>query len=111
LPLAPRVAAVHDFRMSIEAFKKTLAGDGPPELSHALRALWWDAKGDWNKAHACAQADEESPAGTWVHAYLHRKEGDLSNAGHWYRRAGRPVATTSLEAEWAAIAAALLAET
>jgi hypothetical protein len=96
--------------MSIEDFKKTLAADEPPELSHALRALWWDAKGDWNKAHTCAQQDEESPAGVWVHAYLHRKEGDLSNAGYWYRRASRPVATTSFEAEWATIAVALLSE-
>ena len=97
--------------MNIESFKETLAKDQPPELSHALRALWWDAKGDWDKAHASAQQDEQSPEGTWVHAYLHRKEGDLSNAGHWYRRAGRPVATTSLEAEWATIASALLTET
>jgi hypothetical protein len=98
-------------KMNIDAFKKTLARDEPPELSHALRALWWDAKGDWHKAHGCAQQDEESPAGTWVHAYLHRKEGDLSNAGHWYRRANRPLATTSLDVEWATIAQALLAET
>lgn len=110
MPLASRVAPVQNCLMSIETFKQTLAKEEPPELSHALRALWWDAKGDWSKAHACAQQDEESPAGTWVHAYLHRKEGDLSNAGHWYRRAGRPVATTSLEAEWVAIAGALLAE-
>jgi hypothetical protein len=97
--------------MDIDAFKGTLSKDQPPEVGHALRALWWDAKGDWHKAHACAQQDEESPAGTWVHAYLHRKEGDLSNAGGWYRRAGRPVATTSLEVEWATIARALLADT
>jgi len=97
--------------MNIDAFRETLVQDDPPELSHALRALWWDAKGDWNKAHACAQQDEESPAGTWVHAYLHRKEGDLSNAGYWYRRAARPAATVSLEAEWATIAEALLEQT
>jgi len=97
--------------MNIENFKETLGKDEPPQLSHALRALWWDAKGDWNKAHVCAQQDEQSLQGTWVHAYLHRKEGDLSNAGHWYRRAGRPVATTSLEEEWVTIARALLAET
>lgn len=96
--------------MNIGAFRETLAKDEPPELSPALRALWWDAKGDWNKAHACAQQDEESSAGTWVHAYLHRKEGDLSNAGYWYRRAGRPVATESLEAEWSTIAGALLGQ-
>jgi len=96
--------------MDIDSFRKTVAKNEPPQLGPALRALWWDAKGDWNKAHACAQEDEESSAGTWVHAYLHRKEGDLSNAGHWYRRAGRPVATTSLEAEWVAIAETLLAQ-
>jgi hypothetical protein len=96
--------------MNIDTFKQTLAKAEPPELSHALCALWWDAKGDWDKAHACAQQDEVSPAGVWVHAYLHRKEGDLSNAGYWYGRAGRPVATASLEAEWATIAGSLLAE-
>jgi hypothetical protein len=96
--------------MRVDTFKGTLSRDEPPEMSHALRALWWDAKGDWDKAHACAQQDEESPEGTWVHAYLHRKEGDLSNAAYWYRRAGRPVATMSLEAEWATIADALLSE-
>jgi hypothetical protein len=111
LPLASRVEPVQNSIMNIEDFRQTLAKNEPPELSHALLALWWDAKGDWNKAHASAQQDEQSPAGTWVHAYLHRKEGDLSNAGHWYRRAGRPVATTSLEAEWSTIADALLAET
>ncbi len=73
--------------MNIESFKETLAKDEPPELSHALRALWWDAKGDWDKAHASAQQDEQSPEGTWVHAYLHRKEGDLSNPRS--RRNGR----------------------
>ena len=96
--------------MDIDAFRETLSTDEPPELSHALRALWWDAKGDWHKAHSSAQQDE-GVAGAWVHAYLHRKEGDLSNAGHWYRRAERPVSATSLEGEWMAIARALLAET
>ena len=97
--------------MKLDAFKATLTRDEPPELSHALRALWWDAQGDWHKAHGCAQQDEKTAAGPWVHAYLHRKEGDLTNAGHWYRRADRPVATTSLEVEWATIARALLAGT
>src|SRR5262245_7587114 len=97
--------------MNLDAFRATIARDKPPELSPALRALWWDAKGDWHKAHGCAQQDEHGAAGAWVHGYLHRKEGDLTNAGHWYRRADRPVATTSLEAEWATIAGALLAET
>jgi hypothetical protein len=110
MPLALRAERVQNCCMNVEAFKLSLTKDEPPELSHALRALWWDAKGDWDKAHKCAQQDEESAAGVWVHAYLHRKEGDLSNAGYWYGRAGRPVATTPLETEWATIAGALLAE-
>ena len=65
------------------------------------------AKGDWDRAHQCAQADDGA-AGAWVHAYLHRKEGDLANAGYWYREAGRPTARGSLEDEWTAITSALL---
>src|SRR5229473_1369553 len=81
----------------------------PPALGMALQALWWDAKGDWQKAHECAQAQDDA-AGAWVHAYLHRKEGDLANAGYWYRRAGRALATTLLEQEWLAITQSLLGE-
>lgn len=83
-------------------------GDAAPPagLSAPLAALWWDARGDWDKAHACVQ-DENGPDAAWVHAYLHRKEGDLGNAGYWYRRAGRPVAQGPLGAEWEAIARAL----
>ena len=81
-----------------------------PEAAPPLvRALWHDATGDWDRAHAVAQ-DVETADGAWVHAYLHRKEGDLGNAGYWYRRAGKPPATGSLEAEWRQIAAALLGE-
>ena len=65
----------------------------------ALLALWWDAKGDWVKAHEIAQ-DMESVDGAWVHAYLHRKEGDVGNAAYWYRRAGRRVAAGDLRLEW-----------
>ena len=71
----------------------------PASLSHALHALWLDAKGDWDGAHDAAQADEGG-AGDWVHAYLHRKEGDAGNAAYWYRRARKPVCRTSLEEEW-----------
>ncbi|MBV9523478.1 MAG: hypothetical protein JO010_11825, partial [Alphaproteobacteria bacterium] len=85
--------------------------ENPPEtLSHALRALWWDAKGNWPKAHENAQAQDDA-IGAWVHAYLHRKEGDLANAGYWYRRAGKTPETGPLEAEWEAITVALLALT
>lgn len=94
--------------MNLQGFKTSVAEDEPPgELAPALKALWWDAKGDWHKAHECAQAKDDK-SGAWVHAYLHRKEGDLSNAGYWYKRAGKPVASESLDAEWEAIARALL---
>jgi hypothetical protein len=75
----------------------------PPDLSAPLAALWWAAKGDWDQAHRIVQ-DESSREAAWVHAYLHRVEGDLGNAGYWYRQAGQPVATDSLEAEWQRIA-------
>jgi hypothetical protein len=78
----------------------------PPDAPPLLRALWFDATGDWARAHAVAQ-DEHTSEGSWVHAYLHRKEGDLDNAGYWYRRAGRKAASGPLEAEWREIAAAL----
>ena len=75
--------------MDLEAFRESLARDQPPAgLDFALAGLWWDAKGDWTKAHESAQQDE-GPRGAWVHAYLHRKEGDASNAAYWYRRADR----------------------
>jgi len=94
----------------LAAFEASLAGDAPPEgLDGPLRALWWDAKGDWAKAHAAAQEDGGEAAHDWVHAYLHRREPDPANAAYWYRRAGRPVAQGDLAAEWRAIAAALLA--
>lgn len=77
-------------------------------LSGPLLALWWDAHGDWAKAHEAAQ-EIESADGAWVHAYLHRKEGDVGNAAYWYRRAGRPVAKGDLRAEWEAIVGQMLA--
>jgi len=79
----------------------------PAGMSLALLGLWWDAKGDWNRAHAAAQQDE-GPAGCWVHAYLHRKEGDDGNAGYWYRRAGRSPSRETLDDEWRSIVEALL---
>jgi hypothetical protein len=94
--------------MTLEQFRQSLINDEPPaNLGFALAGLWWDAKGDWPRAHESAQQDE-SPAGSWVHAYLHRKEGDSSNAAYWYRRAGKPVSQTPLEQEWLQIAESLL---
>jgi len=72
--------------------------------------LWWDAKGDWTRAHESAQQDEGS-AGAWVHAYLHRKEGDASNARYWYDRAGKRPSNLQIDAEWEEIADALLKST
>jgi hypothetical protein len=92
------------------SFEEFMAAATPPaDVSPALRALWHDAHGDWDKAHACSQEDE-GPAGPWVHAYLHRKEGDLANARYWYTRAGRtpPAKGLSLDAERDAIARELL---
>ena len=88
--------------------KASLANAGPDAaLSPPLAALWWAAKGNWDAAHKIVM-DEETKDAAWVHAYLHRVEGDLGNAGYWYRRAGQPVATDSLQAEWERIAATLL---
>ena len=72
-----------------------------------LLALWWDAKGDWEKAHEIAQ-DVGGPDGAWVHAYLHRKQGDVGNAGYWYRQAGRGVATGDSRPEWEEIVREML---
>jgi hypothetical protein len=80
----------------------------PPDLPPTAQALWWAAKGDWDKAHKIVQ-DDASREAAWVHAYLHRVEGDLPNARYWYRIADKPVATGALEYEWKAIATELLA--
>ena len=96
--------------MKFSEFERSLEAAQPPaSLRLALQALWWDAKGNWDKAHECAQADEGNSSCDWVHAYLHRKEGDASNAGYWYRRAGKPVPNVTLPEEWRAIVQALIA--
>jgi hypothetical protein len=97
-----------NLRMPVTDFKSSLAGMAPPAgLARSLTALWWAGKGDWNKGHQIVQ-DESGWDAAWVHAYLHRVEGDLGNAGYWYRRARKPVATNPLETEWEEIASALL---
>ncbi len=86
--------------MTPQEFRNSLKDTEPPaSLSPLLLAVWWDAKGDWRRAHEIAQ-DEDSRDAAWVHAYLHRKEGDLSNAAYWYGQAGKPSAKTALEVEW-----------
>lgn len=91
------------------AFKRSLSQSAPPKpLAPALQALWWVKKGDWHRAHRIVM-DETSPEAAWVHAHLHRVEGDEANARYWYRQARRRPARGALDAEWQAIAASLVA--
>lgn len=97
--------------MDVPSFTDSLTKPEPPEgLSLALQSLWWDAKGDWDKAHEYAQ-ERDDRNGARVHAYLHRKEGDLSNAGYWYRRAGTSPYAGSLAEEWETLVRSLLRPT
>jgi hypothetical protein len=91
--------------MTIAEFEAAEAG----QLDGLLLALWWDSKGDWKKAHEIAQ-DVAGAKGAWVHAYLHRKEGDAGNAAYWYRVAGRVAAGGSFRSEWEGIVQELLDE-
>lgn len=94
--------------MNFEEFKTSLKQEAPPAaISASLAALWYAGKGDWEQAHNIAQ-DIPTPDGSWVHAYLHRQEGDGSNANYWYNRAGRSNPGTALEKEWEEVVAALL---
>jgi len=94
--------------MNVEQFKATLKGDAPPPgISGYLAAMWQDGKGDWEKAHNIAQEIDDRD-GAWIHAYLHRKEGDPGNAQYWYRQAGRSMPACSLAQEWDEIVTAFL---
>ena len=94
--------------MTLDELRASLSlATPPPGCSAAVIALWHDAKGDWDAAHRVAQ-DISGAGGAWIHAYLHRKEGDAGNAAYWYRQAGQPFALGSLDEEWARIAEALL---
>ena len=89
-------------------FISSLADDAPPSaISVYLQALWYDGKGDWEKAHTIVQDIDDKKA-AWVHAYLHRKEGDNGNARYWYSRAGKAFPSVSLQQEWGMIVAALI---
>jgi hypothetical protein len=94
--------------MTLDQLRASLHQPGPPaNLPRLLPALWWEAQGDWNQAHEIAQA-EQTPDAAWVHAFLHRKEGDTSNAAYWYRQAGQPHCKLPLDNEWDQIASAPL---
>ena len=93
--------------MTFELFQDSLKLDSPPIVSDELKALWHDAKGDWDKAHELVQDVKDKDA-SWIHAYLHRKEGDRSNAVYWYNRAGKKESVGSLEKEWEEIVSALI---
>lgn len=96
--------------MTLETFKESLLNQSiPPSLSKYLQALWYDAKGDWDKAHQIIQ-DIDDKTAAWIHAYLHRKEGDIGNADYWYRQAGRKRLAVSLEQEWESIVKELIAD-
>jgi len=94
---------------TLAEFSQTLSSSSPPaDLPATLVALWNDRKGNWDAAHGIAQ-DIDDEDGAWIHAYLHRKQGDLGNAAYWYSRAGKPVSELSLEEEWEEIVGDLLA--
>lgn len=94
--------------MEFENFISSLSDSQPPVMVSAyLQSLWYDARGDWDKAHDIVQDIHDSKA-AHIHAYLHRKEGDESNAGYWYNRAGKPYPRVSLQEEWEALVKALL---
>jgi hypothetical protein len=94
--------------MKLSTFRESLtSGEPPAGLTTALQALWYAGKDQWDEAHTLVQNSADND-GAWVHAYLHRVEGDLSNAGYWYARAGKPASSGALEDEWTQIATALL---
>ena len=94
--------------MQLAEFEPSLKNAAPPAgLSPALEALWHEKRGNWERAHDIAQDDPGRDA-AWVHAYLHRREGDLPNAAYWYRQAAQPVERGDLDEEWRAIVGALL---
>jgi len=95
--------------MTLAKFKDTLSQKIAPSVPDHLIALWYDAKGDWQKAHTIIQEIENKTA-AWIHAYLHRKEGDIWNADYWYTRAGKKRPLAALEEEWESIVKELIDE-
>ena len=96
--------------MTFAEFEQSLKTKAPPRgLAPAVAALWWAKQGDWDQAHTIVM-NEDGRDAAWVHAYLHRVEGDAGNAAYWYRQAKKPAASGAVDAEWQAIAMALLGD-
>lgn len=96
--------------MTLQTFKDSIKDPEPPlGLNPVLEALWWDARLEWDRAHRIVQVIESKQA-AWVHAYLHRKEGDPGNASYWYSRAGKKMPQSSINKEWDEISAVLLSQ-
>ncbi len=94
--------------MNFESFQSSLSANAPAaSMNVYLQSLWYDGRSDWERAHTIIQDIEDTTA-AWIHAYLHRKEGDAGNAKYWYNKAGNPVPDCSLEKEWEMIVKALL---
>jgi hypothetical protein len=94
--------------MELNSFKESLSGENPPQsMSVHLKALWYERKGEWDKAHQLIQDINDRDA-AWIHAFLHRSEGDISNSDYWYRRAGKKRPAVALEKEWEEIVTELL---
>ncbi|HLG39232.1 MAG TPA: hypothetical protein VI461_06165 [Chitinophagaceae bacterium] len=94
--------------MNFEEFRQTLSLSQPPAgISKHLLSLWHDAKGDWEKSHIIIQEINDTAA-AWIHAYLHRKEGDIGNAEYWYHRSGKKKPSITLQEEWDVIVRELL---
>lgn len=96
------------YKLKFEDFEQSIKEAMPAaNISVYLQAMWYDANDNWDKAHALVDSLDDADA-CWVHAYLHRKEGDAGNAGYWYRRAGKSMPAVSLQQEWEMIVKALL---
>jgi hypothetical protein len=96
--------------VTLAEFRASLNNSTPPQVSTLLIALWHDGRGEWDKAHDLTQ-DVNTTDGSWIHAYLHRKEGDRSNAQYWYHRANKKMPTYSLEQEWEELVTGFLSAT
>ena len=95
--------------MTFEIFKESVGRGIPNDLNVYLEALWYDAKGDWEKAHHIIQDINDKNA-AWIHAYLHRKENDIGNADYWYNRANKKRPSVSLQQEWESLVKEFLDE-